>query len=62
MHRIIKNLKFKKEVGIDYICDQVWENPSYPHILYFEKYEFEVLNALFFSCGTMQSHQIYYSI
>ena len=40
------------------ICDQVWENRSYPHILYFEKYEFEILNALFFSCGTIQSCQI----
>ena len=39
------------------LCDQVWENR---HILYFEKYEFEVLNALFFSCGTIQSHQMYY--
>ena len=34
---------------IDYICDQVLENQPYPHILYFEKYEFEILNALFFS-------------
>ena len=42
------------------ICDQVWENWSYPHILHFEKYEFEILNALFFSCGTIQSRQIYY--
>ena len=39
-------------------CDQVWENRSYPHTLYFEKYEFEILNALFFSCGTIQSRQI----
>ena len=36
---------------------QVWENRSYLHILYFE---LEILNALFFSCGTMQSRQIYY--
>ena len=34
-------------------CDQVWENQSYPHILYLEKYLFEIFNALSFSCGTM---------
>ena len=28
--------------------------------VYFEKYEFEILNALFFSCGTILSRQIYY--
>ena len=42
------------------ICDQVWENRSYPHILYFEKYLFEIFNALSFSCGTIQSRQMYY--
>ena len=42
------------------ICDRAWENRAYLHILYFEKYEFEILNALFFSCGAIQSHQIYY--
>ena len=42
------------------IRDPAWENRSYVHILYFEKYEFEILNALFFSCGTVQSRQIYY--
>ena len=42
------------------ICDQVWVNWSYPHILYFEKYKFEILNALFFSCGSIQSRQIYH--
>ena len=41
-------------------CDRAWENRSYVHILCFEKYEFELLNALFFSCGTTQSRQIYY--
>ena len=40
------------------ICDQVWENRSYPHILYFEKYLFEIFNALSFSCGTIQSRQM----
>ena len=44
----------------NHICDRAWENRSYVHILYFEKYEFEILNALFFSCGTVQSCQIYY--
>ena len=29
-----------------------------PHML--EKYEFEILNALFFSCGAIQSRKIYY--
>ena len=42
------------------ICDRAWENRSYLHILYFEKYEFEILNALLFSCGTIQSRQLYY--
>jgi len=42
------------------ICDRAWENRSYVHILYFEKYEFEILKALFFSCGAVQSRQIYY--
>ena len=41
------------------ICDQAWENWTYLHILYFEKYEFEILDALFFSCGAMKSCQIY---
>ena len=39
----------------------MWENRSYLHILYFEKYEFEILNPLFFSCGAIQSRQIYYT-
>ena len=43
------------------ICDQVWENRSYPHILYFEKYLFEIVNALYLSCGTIQSRQMYYN-
>ena len=43
-----------------HICDQVWENQSKSHILYFEKYLFEIFNALSFSCGTIQSCQIYY--
>ena len=42
------------------ICDRAWENRAYLHILYFEKYEFEILNALFFSCGAIQSRQIYH--
>ena len=46
---------------IDNICDRAWENRSYLHILYFEKYEFEILNPLFFSCGAIQSRQIYYT-
>ena len=41
--------KYQKQNSI---CDQVWDR-SYPHILYFEKYKFEILNALFFSCGTI---------
>ena len=45
-----------------FICDWAWENRSYVHILYFEKYEFEILNVLFFSCGTVQSRQMYYLI
>ena len=40
-------------------CDRAWENLSYVHILYFEKYKFEILNTLFFSCGTVHSGQIY---
>ena len=35
-----------------YICDQLWENRSYLHILYFEKYEFEILNALWYNTVT----------
>ena len=38
-----------------HICDQVWENRSYPYILYFEKCLLEIFNALSFSCGTIQS-------
>ena len=45
---------------VDIKDTQLLENQSYVHILYFEKYEFEILNALFFSCGTIQSRQIYY--
>ena len=33
---------------------------TYIHILYSEKYEFEILNAPSFSCGAVQSYQIYY--
>ena len=42
------------------ICDQVWENRSKSHILYFEKYLFEIFNVLPFSCGTIQSRQMCY--
>ena len=51
-HNVVQNLEHN--------YDQVWENQSYLHILYFEKYEFEILNALFFSCDTLQSRHIYY--
>ena len=40
------------------ICDHLWENRPSLCILYFEKYLFEILNALYFSCGTIQSRQI----
>ena len=43
-----------------YICDQVWENHSKSHILYFEKHLFEIFNALSFSCSTIQSRQMCY--
>ena len=43
-----------------HICDQAWENRSYLHILYFEKYLFEIFNALSFSCATLQTRQAYY--
>ena len=43
-----------------YICDQVWENHSKSHILYFEKYLFEIFNALSFYCSTIQSRQMCY--
>ena len=49
-----------KEVAI--ICDQVWENRSYPHI-YFEKYEFELnieCTVLLLCHSTIQACQIYY--
>ena len=42
------------------MCDQVWENRSYPHILYFEKYLFEIFNVLSLSCGTIQPRQMCY--
>ena len=48
-----------QNAGVINNYDQVWENWSYSHILYFEKYEFEILNALFFSCGTIQLRQIF---
>ena len=48
-------------VGLS-ICDRAWENRSYLHILYFENYEFEILNTLFFSCGAIQSRQSYHFI
>ena len=51
IHQYLKNIT---------ICDRAWENWSYVQILYIEKYEFEILNGLFFSCGTIQSRQIYY--
>ena len=41
-----------------YICDQAWQNRSYRLILYFEKYRFEILNALYFSGGVIESRQI----
>ena len=40
---------------VNMICDQVWENHSKCHVLCFEKYLFEIFNALSFSCGTIQS-------
>ena len=55
-----KNMvRYENEIRI--ICDRAWENLSYLHILYFEKYEFEILNALLFSCGAIQSRQIFYT-
>ena len=53
------NLLIKHNYIHTYVCDWAWENRSYVHILHFEKYEFEILNALFFFCGTIQSCQIY---
>ena len=54
--RCIEQLsKTRIDFGLDpsnvCICDRAWENRSYLHILYFEKYEFDIVNALFFSCG-----------
>ena len=49
-------VRYENEIRI--ICNRAWENRSYLHILYFEKYEFEILNALLFSCGAIQSRQI----
>ena len=58
-HIMIVTPKYRKYTQL-YICDRAWENWVYLHILYFEKYEFEILDALFFSWGAIQSRQIYY--
>ena len=37
----------------NYNCDWICENRPLGHILYFEKYQFEMLKPLWFSCATM---------
>ena len=55
-HELISCSYYHQEQNIS---DRAWENRSYAHILYFEKYKFEILNALHFSCGTVQLRQMY---
>ena len=40
------------------ICDWIYENHPYLHILCFRKYRFETLKQLWFSCASLQPHQI----
>ena len=42
-------------------CDWIYKNQPNCHILYFEKYHFEILKQPWFSCATLQPHQIYYT-
>ena len=44
------------------ICDRIYKNHPYSHILYFEKYYFELLKQLWFSCATLYPCQICYII
>ena len=52
--------KYKRNSPGPNNCDQVWENRSKSHILYFKKYLFEIFNTPSFSCGTIQSRQMCY--
>ena len=49
---------FECSIRVLIICDCILENRPFMHILYFEKYSFEILNAMCFSCGPIQSRQI----
>ena len=51
-HQFSLNLCFFSCVTIP-ICDWIYKNRLYWHILYFEKYYFEILNQLWFSCATL---------
>ena len=35
------------------ICDWICKNHPYSHILYFEKYYFEIMKQLWFSCAML---------
>ena len=39
------------------ICDWIYKNHPYWHILYFKKYHFEMLKQLWLSCATQPATQ-----
>ena len=45
--------KIKKQRDILYNFDWIYKNCPYSYILYFEKYHFETMKQIWFSCATL---------